>query len=471
MFLDKPLLGTAGLSKLRAFKFTAIIMTDDKIIHFNPWRDFNDVVMPEDPFGIEPDAAQLNIFLDVVFSYCEGMIPVRGFVDKGQGKDGKPNNIWIDADTTALDKVTTFAQWAWREGAAVKKDDLLVRIKPDFYIASRNSAQANFRSAESGRSTSVAQAAKAESEFKRNKELFERKLVSESVYDDYRTAFDVAKAQAESSGHQIEMAKQTLKKSEEDLLKCTIYSPIDGTVSKLISEKGERVVGTGMMAGTEIMTVADLTEMEARVEVGEVDVVLVQLGHRVRLEVDSFRDRKFAGVVTQIANSAKTTGLNSQGEATKFEVRIRIADKARFLPGMSATAEVETRYRTNVLTVPIQAVTTRLPKGAKKDDAKPAMAKGEDKDLEQELADLNKKKDRSGPKPIDVVFAVEAGKAKVLPVKRGISDEAYYEILEGLTEGQEIVTGSYKAIARELEDEKPTRVDNTKKNAKRDEKK
>jgi len=197
----------------------------------------------------------------------------------------------------------------------------------------------------------------------------------------------------------------------------------------------------------------------------------VQLGHRVRLEVDSFRDRKFAGVVTQIANSAKTTGLNSQGEATKFEVRIRIADKARFLPGMSATAEVETRYRTNVLTVPIQAVTTRLPKGAKKDDAKPAMAKGEDKDLEQELADLNKKKDRSGPKPIDVVFAVEAGKARMLPVKRGISDESYYEILEGLTEGQEIVTGSYKAIARELEDEKPARVDNTKKNAKPDEKK
>ena len=119
MFLGKPLLGTAGLSKLRAFKFTAIIMTDDKIIHFNPWRDFNDVVMPEDPFGIEPDTEQLKTFLDVVFGYCDGMIPVRGFVDKGQGKDGRPNNIWIDADASALDKITTFAQWAWREGAAV----------------------------------------------------------------------------------------------------------------------------------------------------------------------------------------------------------------------------------------------------------------------------------------------------------------------------------------------------------------
>jgi HlyD family secretion protein len=358
-----------------------------------------------------------------------------------------------------------------KEGQAVKKGDLLVRIKPDFYIASRNSAEASFKSAESGRTTAVAQAAKAESEFRRNQELFEKKLVSESVYEDFRTAFDVAKSQAASAGHQIEMARQSLKKAEEDLMKCTIYSPVDGTVAKLISEKGERVVGTGMMAGTEIMTIADLNEMEARVEVGEVDVVLVQLGQRARLEVDSFRDRKFAGIVTQIANSAKTTGANSQQEATKFEVRIRITDKDRFLPGMSTTAEIETRYRTNVLTVPIQSVTTRLPKGAKKDEKKSAMVSAEDKDLDQELSDLTKKKDKSGPKPIDVVFTVEGDKAKTIPVKRGISDEAYYEILEGIAEGQEIVTGSYKAIARELEDEKLAKVDNTKKDAKPEEKK
>ncbi len=352
-----------------------------------------------------------------------------------------------------------------KEGQSVKKGDLLVRIKPDFYVASRNSAEASFKSAESARTTAVAQAAKAEAEFKRNQELFERNLVSESVFDEFRTAYDVAKSQAAGAGHQIEMARQSLKKAEEDLLKCTIYSPVDGTISKLVSEKGERVVGTGMMAGTEIMTVADLEEMEARVEVGEVDVVLVQLGQRTRLEVDSFRDRKFSGVVTQIANSAKTTGANSQQEATKFEVRIRITDRERFLPGMSVTAEIETRYRTNVLTVPIQSVTTRLPKGARKDEKKPMMAKQEDKDLEQEFADLTKKKDKSGPKPIDVVFTVEGGKAKMIPVTRGISDEAYYEILEGITEGQEIVTGSYKAIARELEDDKEATVDNTPKGA------
>lgn len=357
-----------------------------------------------------------------------------------------------------------------KEGQFVKKGDLLVKIRPDLYMASRNSAEANFKSSVAGLNTSKAQAEKAEAEFKRNAELFERKLVSESIYDDFRTGANIAKAQVTASEHQVEMARQSLKRAEEDLLRCTIYSPVDGTISKLISEKGERVVGTGMMAGTEIMTVADLNEMEARVEVGEVDVVLVQLGQRARLEVDSFRDRKFAGVVTQIANSAKTTGLNTQQEATKFEVRIRITDKDRFLPGMSVTSEIETRYRTNVLTVPIQSVTTRLPKGAKKDEKKPMMAKQEDKDLEQEFADLTKKKDKSGPKPIDVVFTVEGGKARMIPVKRGISDESYYEIIEGITEGQEIVTGSYKAIARELEDDKEAKVDNTPKDAKPEEK-
>lgn len=358
-----------------------------------------------------------------------------------------------------------------KEGQFVKKGDLLVKIRPDLYLAGRNSAEANFKSSVAGMNTAKAQAEKAEAEFKRNAELFERKLVSESIYDEFRTGANVAKAQVMASEHQVEMARQSLKRAEEDLLRCTIYSPVDGTISKLISEKGERVVGTGMMAGTEIMTVADLNEMEARVEVGEVDVVLVQVGQKARLEVDSFRDRKFSGVVTQIANSAKTTGLNTQQEATKFEVRIRVTDKDRFLPGMSVTAEIETRYRTNVLTVPIQSVTTRLPKGAKKDEKKPAMTQQEDKDLEQEFADLTKKKDKSGPKPIDVVFTVEGGKARMIPVKRGISDEAYYEIMDGVAEGQEIVTGSYKAIARELEDDKEAKVDNTPKDAKTGDKK
>ncbi len=380
-----------------------------------------------------------------------------------------------------------------KEGQAVKKGDLLVKIRPDFYVASRNSSLANRSSAEANRSSAEAQfkssqaslltaeanAAKAEADFKRVAELFEKKLVSGSDYDKANTDNLVAKAQAkvakaqadasaaqaEAAMHQVEMASAALKKAEEDLSKTTIYSPIDGTVSKLISEVGERVVGTGMMAGTEIMTIADLNEMEARVEVGEIDVVLVRPGQKARLEVDSFKDRKFNGQVTQIANSARTQGLNTQQEATKFEVRIRITDKDSFRPGMSVTADIETRYRTNVVATPIQTVTTRLPVGVKKDEPKKDLSKEELRD-KQELADLMKKRDKSGPKPIDVVFAVRDGKAVQVPVKRGISDDSSYEILEGLSEGDEVITGSYKAIARELEQDKKVKIDNTPKDDK-----
>ncbi|MBL9173121.1 MAG: efflux RND transporter periplasmic adaptor subunit [Verrucomicrobiales bacterium] len=351
-----------------------------------------------------------------------------------------------------------------KEGQGVKKGDLLVKIRPEFYEAARRSADASFRSSESDLKTTQAELAQAELELKRTQELFQRKIVGEAEYDAAKTQRDVRAAQSAAAGHRIENARAARQRAEEDLMKCTIYSPIDGTIAKLNSEVGERVVGTGMMAGTEIMTVADLNEMEARVEVGEVDVPLVQLGQRARLDVDSFRDRKFSGRITQIANSAKTagTGAISSQDATKFEVRIRITEKDRFLPGMSVTADIETRYRTNALTVPIQSVTTRLPKDARKPDPK---ASGKDKAEQQEaqeFAGLAKKKNKA-EKPADVVFTVVEGKARMLPVKRGISDDAYYEITEGVTEGLEVVSGSYKAIARELEADKVVKVDNTKK--------
>lgn len=354
---------------------------------------------------------------------------------------------------------------AVKEGQFVKKGDLLVRIKPDAYIASRNSSDANYKSAQANHDTSVAQESKAAAELKRAKDLFERKLISDSAFDETRTTYEVAKATTIAAGHQSEMALASLRKAEEDLSKCTIYSPIDGTVSRLDSEVGERVVGTGMMAGTEIMTIADLNVMEARVEVSEVDVVRVHVNQKAQLEVDSFRDRKFPGLVTRIANSAKAIAAGTQQEATKFEVRIRIADKESFRPGMSVSADIETEYRTNVLTVPIQCVTTRLPKvkePEKKDQA--------EADARQDLADLKKKKDK-GQKAPDVVFTVQSGKAVSVPVKRGISDDNYYEILEGITEDQEVVTGSFKAISTELEDGKLVKVDNHPKAAKAEVKK
>jgi len=344
-----------------------------------------------------------------------------------------------------------------KEGQIVHQGDVLVKIRPDFYDAAVRQAEASFQTSRSGKDQSIANAAKAEAEFKRAAELFARKLVSESEYDSARTGFDAAKAMVDSSGHQVEQAAAFLKKAQEDLLKTTIRAPMDGTVSKLISEKGERVVGTGMMAGTEIMTVAELGVMEARVEVGEVDVVLIAPGQKTRLEVDSFKDRKFAGTVTQVARSAKTTSAGQQSEATKFEVRIRIEDKEPSLPGMSVTAEVETQYRTNVITVPIQSVTTRLPKTNDLSGAVAAAEKKSGPEAKGELELIMPK--RKAPKAPEVVFGYSGGKVQLLPVKRGISDDTYYEILSGLTEGQEIVTGSFKAISRELEEGKPVKLE------------
>ncbi|MCI0535378.1 MAG: efflux RND transporter periplasmic adaptor subunit [Verrucomicrobiales bacterium] len=347
-----------------------------------------------------------------------------------------------------------------KEGDHVTKGDLLVRIKPDNYIAQRNSAEANHRSALANSNLAKANLDKAKLEFSRINQLFENKLVSDSQFLEIKTTLAVMEASYETSTHQAEMAKASLARAEDDLAKTTIKAPIDGTVTKLKVERGERVVGTAMMAGTEIMTVAKLDEMEARVDIGEVDVVLIALNQKARLEVDSFRDRKFNGVVTEIANAAKTSGLNTQQEATKFEVKIRIYEKEAFRPGMSVTAEVETRYRTNVLTVPIQSVTMRLPKELE------AAKKGKNNQVakEEEPGDgVVKKGNKQGPKSEEVVFEIRGVRAYRLNVKRGISDNDFVEILEGVNEGQEIVSGGYKAINRELEEGKWVKVDNKKK--------
>ena len=372
-----------------------------------------------------------------------------------------------------------------KEGQVVKKGDLLLKIKPDMYVADRNSSEASYKSALASKSSAEANLIKMEAEFKRNDELFRNKLVSDSAFLEAKTAYDVCKLQVAGAEQSVQMATASLRRADENLAKTTIFSPLDGTVSKLNSQLGERVVGTAMMAGTEVMTVADLNEMEARVDIGEVDVVLISVGQTTRLEVDAFRDRKFAGLVTEIANSSKTTmgsGGSSQ-EATKFEVKIRIKEKQIFRPGMSVSAEIETRSRTNVLTVPIGSVTTRLPKEAadgKTGDAKKGKAAaktGETNAAPKTNAGAAQsgatnaagsatnttkangtKKLGEAPKPIEVVFLNEDGKAKMMLVKRGISDDNYVEIIEGVKEGQEVVSGGYKAISRELEDGKKIKI-------------
>jgi len=349
-----------------------------------------------------------------------------------------------------------------KEGQQVHKGDLLVRVRPDLYAAALRSQEASLKSSQADLLTAEANARKAEAELKRNEDLFSRQLISGSLIDEIRTGAEVARANAIASTQRIEMARASLKRSQEDLAKTIIFSPIDGTVSKLNSELGERVSGTGMMAGTDIMTVADLTKMEARVEVGEMDVVLIQPGFKARLDVDSFKDRKFDGQVTQVARSAKTTASGSQQESTKFEVRIRMADTGLFLPGMSVTADIETRYRTNVITVPIQAVTTRMP-GSTSTEPDPKKTGSTSEEDKGQIEFLAGKKTRNVVKPIEVVFVQETDKAKMLPVKRGISDDSHYEILEGVTEGQEIITGNFKAVSKELNDGSLVQLEETKK--------
>ena len=347
-----------------------------------------------------------------------------------------------------------------KEGQDVKKGDLLVKIKPDSYLASKRSAEASYQAALSSKNVSKANLSKAEIELKRNQGMLDNRLVSESTFLEYKTSFDVAKAQFESSIQQVEVARSSLTRADEDLAKTTIVAPMNGTVSKLNSQLGERVVGTAMMTGTEIMTVSDLNEMEARVDIGEIDVVLIAVGQNTKLEVDAFRDRKFSGKVSEIANSSKGSALatSSQSqEGTRFEVKIRIKEKEVFRPGMSVTADIETRSRTNVLAVPIQSVTTRLPKKAGDTNAV-TMAIVKTNNTSAGASSSSAKADRkateSANKPIEVVFAVENDMAKLIPVKRGISDDEYVEITEGLTEGAEVVSGGYKAISRDLEDGK-----------------
>ena len=366
-----------------------------------------------------------------------------------------------------------------KEGQQVKKGDLILKIKPDFYIANRSQSMANYESSRAGKQTAEANLRKAEAEFKRNDDLFRHRLVSDSTFDEVKAAYDVARAQLTNSIHQVEMARASLDSAEDALAKTTIVSPLTGTISRLNSALGERVVGTATMAGTEVMTIADLNEMEARIDIGEIDVVLIQPGQNARLEVDAFKDRKFKGTVTEIANSSTATGVggasgmggtaNSQ-EATKFSVKIRIMEKEVFRPGMSVTAEIETRSRTNALTVPIASVTTRIPKEKGKRGKGKEIASDDPPQIKSVAARTNSAanttnsatgattakgdKKKEAAKPIEVVFILEGDHAKMLPVKIGISDDTHWEIVEGLQEGQEVVSGGYKAISRELEDGK-----------------
>ncbi len=339
-----------------------------------------------------------------------------------------------------------------KEGQKVNKGDLLFSIKPDLYIASSNSAAASLQSALGSRDIALYSLEKWQSEWERAKGLFQNSLLSQSDFDTINNSYLTAQATYTNSHHQVTMSQAALDRASEDLSKCIIFSPLDGTVSKLNSELGERVVGTGTYTGTEVMTISDLNHMEARVEIGEMDINLIKLGQKSWLEVDAFRDRKFAGTVTQIANSASGGGGT---DATKFEVRILIQEKEAFRPGMSVTAEVETRYRTNVLSVPIQAVSTRMEASAKLLADKAAKANPEE---EPPPSATSRVKKETGSGIEEVVFVVNGNSVLKRKVERGISDDNYTEITSGLQENEELVIGGYKAISKDLDDGKLIKI-------------
>lgn len=358
-----------------------------------------------------------------------------------------------------------------KEGQHVKKGDLLVKIDPDVYKAALNQAIAGCESAKAYEASAKANLEKAQNDYDRNLELFHRHLLDESDFDQFKVTRDMDKAQLDSAADQVDVQNAAVASARASLGYCTIVSPLDGTVSQLNCQVGDRVLGTVQNEGTVIMIVSDLTKMEARVDVGEMDVVGIARGQKAKLDVDAFKDRKFSGVVTDVASSSLDNNLpagmsgggggNGQTqEATKFEVRIRIQDKENFRPGMSVSADIETTYRTNVLTVPLASVTTRSitqkadPPGKKGTNSVASTTNAMAATTNSMASTTNSAAGVSGEnsKLTDVVFVVQGDRVKAVPVTIGICDDNYWEITGGLTNGEEIVSGGYRAISRDLKD-------------------
>lgn len=341
-----------------------------------------------------------------------------------------------------------------KEGQYVKKGEVLLRIKADVYLAAKERAEANLQSARASLNMRKAELDRISSEYNRVKELHSKKLASDSELETVRSQYLSSKAQYESTEALVLQNEASVREAIEQLNKTTIISPIEGTVTQLNVELGERVLGSGFSQGTNIMTVADLNNMEAIVDVDENDVVLISIGDTARIKVDAFGDRLFTGVVSQIGNSAKSSGLGTQDQVINFEVRIKLVELDKNLrPGMSCNSIIETETKQNVLAVPIASVTARREEGM--------MVMGEGGEGDEVLQVKNGKK-QVAEEPEEIVFVVSDSKAKTVPVKTGISDDNYIEILSGLNGGEEVVSGSYRAISRELKEGSVVKVENKK---------
>ena len=347
------------------------------------------------------------------------------------------------------------------DGMAVKKGDLLLKIKPDSYKALVEQQQAAISAAKSMNLQAKATLLKSEQDLKRAQDLFNKKMISESEFTSAQAARDVANSTYESTLHEIERAEAGSSQARDQLSKTTIYSPINGTVTVLNSKQGERVVATNQFAGTEVMRVADLSVMEARVDVNENDVVNVKVGDKALVTIDAYGERKFQGTVVQIANTGKTTGTGTQEEVTNFEVKTRIVDNdVRLRPGLSCTADIQTNMAQDVVAVPMQSVTIRTgdsnlsPEEIEKRKQKQAATdKGDNEAIftNQKLEKKTEKEEREKISKGVFTFGRD-GKAHWVKVTTGIADDTYMEIKSGVQPGDEIISGSYSAISRKLKD-------------------
>lgn len=325
-----------------------------------------------------------------------------------------------------------------KEGQMVQKGDLLVRINPDIYQSVLKRSAASLETVRASLQQSEATLKEAEASYQRNKQLFAKGVISKSEWDKAVSAYEVAKASRESAHFNVQSAMASVSEAQDNLKKTVIYAPTTGTISKLNVELGERVVGTIQMSGTEIMRVANLGSMEVEVDVNENDIVKVNIGAPVQIAVDAYLKRIFKGSVTNIANTANAT--TSVDQVTNFKVKVHIDDTSYsdllegkpfgyspFRPGMTATVDILTQTKKNVVVALISAIVVK-----KRSEIDPNTPK-EDADKRQEA-----------------IFVVKDGKAILRAVNTGIQDNTHVEILSGVAEGDEIIVGSYNVISKTL---------------------
>ena len=358
-----------------------------------------------------------------------------------------------------------------KEGEQVQKGQLLCRIKPDIYEsafervnATVNSSKANLKTTMAQLEQAKANLANAEASYARSKKLFDQNTISQQEFDASKATFEASKANVDgikesinAADYNVKSVEASLKEANTNLDKTKIYAPVDGTVSKLNVEKGERIVGVQGLQGTEILRLANLNEMEVSVEVNENDIIRIHKNDTALIEVDAYIGKKFKGIVTEVANSANTVGV-SVDQVTNFVVKIRVlresyayliteVNLAPFRPGMSASVEIQTSRAKDIITVPIPAVTTR--------NADTTKTKELNRDEEPEMTVVDEKQEKLNKKKEEIkecIFVNRNGVAKMVYVTTGVQDDDYIEIKSGIQIGDEVISAPYGAVSKTLKD-------------------